>query len=83
MGFMKTAKADSLAEDAARSKTEGHRVFVAQIRGPMSHSPKLSRQIPDAAEMIEAIEEQGWQLDKMDSLVYSDNTTIVCLFRLA
>lgn len=81
MGFVKDTKASSMAASAARAIEEGHYVFVAQIRGPVSHSPKLSRAIPDAAEMIEAIERQGWALSKFDSLVYDNNTTLVCLFR--
>ncbi len=81
MGFIKQAKSNTISEDAARARDEGRSVFVTQIRGPMSHSPALSRPIPQAAESIEAVEEQGWRLDKMDSLVYNNNTTLVCLFR--
>ena len=56
MGLIKQSKQDSAANDAARAKAEGHSVFVYQFRGAFSHSPKLSRPIPDIAEMIEGVE---------------------------
>lgn len=81
MGLVRQGRVDTMGTHAQRALMEGRTVFVCQIRGPMSHSPKLTRPIPDAAEVIEQVERTGWHLDKMDSLVYENNTTIVCLFR--
>jgi hypothetical protein len=82
MGWIKKAKADSLASDAKRALDEGHTVFVAQLRGSVSHSPTLSRPIPGVAEMIESVESLGWRLNQFTSVPYKDNMTTVCLFRL-
>jgi hypothetical protein len=81
MGFIKEAKADTFAKSAQRAAEEGHKVFVAQFRGAMAHSPALSRPVQDAAEMIESVEAQGWTLDKMTGLEWHNNITLICLFR--
>lgn len=83
MGFIKETKVNSLAQDARRARTEGRTVFVAQIRGPVRHSPAFTRVIPDAAEVIEAIEAEGWYLDKMNGIDHNGNTTLFVLFRPA
>lgn len=83
MGAIKDIKAQSLSADARRARVEGRTVFVAQIRGPVRHSPSLTRVIPDAAEVIEAIEAQGWFLDKMNGIDHKNNTTLFVLFRPA
>jgi hypothetical protein len=81
MGFIKQAKADSFANSARRAAEEGHQVFVVQFRGAMMHNPALSRPVQDAAEMIESVEANGWQLDKMTGIEWHDNITLICLFR--
>lgn len=81
MGIAKQVKQDSAAGAARRAREEGHTVFVYQCRGAMSHSPTLSRPVQDVAEMIEGIESEGWQLDRMDSNIYDRNVTIIGLFR--
>jgi hypothetical protein len=86
MGFIKQAKADVMAADAARARKEGRRVFVAQFRGGMFHTGDLSRPVQDVAEMIEGVESAGWRLDKMSSFESpgvggKGNPTIVALFR--
>jgi hypothetical protein len=83
MGFIKQAKADNFASSAKRAAEEGHQVFVVQFRGAMMHSPALSRPVQDAAEMIESVEANGWQLDKMTGIEWHDNITLICLFRNA
>jgi len=81
MGFIKQVKGDSMANDARRAVAEGHSVFVAQFRGAVSHSPSLSRPIQGIAEMIEAVEGEGWRVDQFTSVPYKDNMTVTCLFR--
>ena len=81
VGFIKDSKASTLAGDARRARTEGKTVFVAQLRGPLSHTAALTRVIPDAAEMIQAIEAEGWYLDKMNGIDHKNNTTLFVLFR--
>ncbi len=81
MGFVKQAKAQSMARDAQRALSEGHQVFVVQIRGAIGHSPVLSRPIQDVAEQIEAIEAVGWRLSEFTSVPFKNNMTTVCLFR--
>lgn len=83
MGLIKQAKANTMADHAARARQEGRKVFVAQLRGGMGHSPKLSRPIQDVAEMIEGIEAKGWKLDQFTSVPYDGNMTVTCLFRPA
>ena len=83
MGFIKDSKSNSMASDAKRSYDEGHTVFIAQFRGALGHSPSLSRPIAGVAEMIEAVEKQGWQLEQFTSVPYKDNMTVVGLFRRA
>ena len=81
MGFIKQAKADSMAADAQRANEEGHTVFIAQFRGAVSHSPSLTRPIAGVAESIEAVEAVGWKVEHFTSVPYKDNMTVVCLFR--
>lgn len=47
----------------------------------LSHTPELSRPVAGVAEMIEAVEAEGWRVDQMTSVPYKDNMSIVCLFR--
>jgi hypothetical protein len=81
MGIMKQAKADSMATKAKVALGQGHKIFVVQLRGGYGHTPALSRPVQDVAEQIEAIEAAGWRLDHMESLLYKNNLTTVCLFR--
>lgn len=81
MGIFKDAKSDSMASHAKRAAAEGRKVFVAQFRGAVSHSPKLSRPVADVAEMIEAVEEEGWRVDQFTAVPYDNNMTITILFR--
>ncbi|WP_034089219.1 hypothetical protein [Streptacidiphilus albus] len=83
MGFIKAAKADKMSDHARRAAAEGRSIFIAQFRGAVSHSPVLSRPIADIAEMIEAVEREGWHLDQFTSVPWKDNMTITGLFRRA
>lgn len=78
---MRDRRADSMAEHAARAIQEGRSVFIGQFRGSVSHTAELSRPISGVAEMIEAVEAQGWQVDQFTSVPYNDNMTVVCMFR--
>ena len=81
MGIFKDAKSDSMAAHARRAADEGRQVFVAQFRGAASHSPKLSRPVADVAEMIEAVEAEGWRVDQFTAVPFDNNMTITILFR--
>lgn len=70
-----------MGSNAKRAYEEGHTVFIAQFRGAFGHSPSLSRPIAGVAEMIEAVENQGWRLEQFTSVPYKDNMTVVGLFR--
>lgn len=81
MGIVRQARADSMTARAREAAAEGHTVFLVQLRGSVSHSPSLSRPISGVAEQIEAIEGEGWRLDKFTSVPWKNNMTVVCLFR--
>ncbi|MEV0070945.1 hypothetical protein [Amycolatopsis sp. NPDC050768] len=61
MGFIKQAKADALTKEAGRAIAEGRTVFTPRLNTPMMHHT-MSGSIAGWAEMIEAVEAQGWQL---------------------
>lgn len=64
MGLIKDAKADVLGKDAARAREQGRTVFVARINMPVTGSG-FSTSVSGAAEMIEAIEAEGWAYQDM------------------
>ncbi|MDR7278947.1 hypothetical protein [Catenuloplanes atrovinosus] len=64
MGWIKDAKAENVAKEAARAIEEGRRVFVLRINTPMTHH-QLSGSLPGFAEQIEAVEDLGWRLGEM------------------
>lgn len=61
MGWIKDAKAKALAKEAERATKEGRTVFVPMLNTPQSQG-ELSGSVAGWAEMIEAVEEQGWAL---------------------
>ncbi len=81
MGFIKDSKSTTMGDHAKRAADEGRSVFVAQFRGAASHSPSLSRPVADVAEMIEAVEAQGWKMDQFTAVPWDKNMTITALFR--
>lgn len=83
MGFIKQAKADSMANQARKARDDGHNVFFVQIRGAMHNTLSMSHPVADVAEQIEAIEAEGWRLDQLTAVPFKDNVTNLCLFRLA
>lgn len=64
MGLINNLKADTLGKDAARAREQGRTVFVARINMPVTGSG-FSQSLSGAAEMIEAIEAQGWAYHDM------------------
>ncbi len=63
MGWIKDAKRNMLAEEAARAVQEGRTVFAPMLNTPMSQHT-MSGSVAGWAEMVESIEEQGWQLQQ-------------------
>ncbi|WP_435070785.1 hypothetical protein [Amycolatopsis thermoflava] len=63
MAFTKS-KAKTLASYAIEAKEQGRTVLVVQMRAPLHMTGNFSRPIPDMAEMIEAVESEGWAMDK-------------------
>ena len=73
MGIVRQAKADSMASHAGRARQEGRRVLVVRIQTRFWSAGAFSGPMDDTAEMIEAIEAQGWALDKMSYVIKKDN----------
>ena len=61
MGFIKDAKRDALGKEAAKAREEGRRYFTPKLNTPMTQHG-LSGSIAGWAEMLEAIEDAGWEL---------------------
>ncbi|WP_433225625.1 hypothetical protein [Actinomadura formosensis] len=61
MGFIKDAKRDAIAKEAARAREEGRRFFTPKLNSPMTQHG-FSGSIAGWAEQIEAIEDAGWEL---------------------
>lgn len=64
MGIIKTAKANLIVEAAAKARDAGRRVFVAQMRSPLTKTEAWSGGIDDWSQMVDAVEAQGWRLDR-------------------
>lgn len=79
MGKVKEAKADVLGQHAARAITEGRTVFVANLNMGM-FQVDVNGPIGGWAEMIEAVERQGWFLQSLSMI---DSKSGVALFRKA
>jgi hypothetical protein len=81
MGWSKDAKAATAGQHAARSAEEGHSVLVYRQNVPFS-SAGWSGPVSAAAEVIEAIEDNGWSLA---TLAYDEQQTrngaMLLLFR--
>jgi hypothetical protein len=61
MGLFKDVKTGTLATEAKRAVEEGRTVFAPRLNSPMTSSG-FSGSISGWAEMIEAIEAEGWVL---------------------
>ncbi len=61
MGMIRDVKVQTIAKDAARAISEGRLVFVARLHTP-GRLHDMTGSVGDWAEMIEAIEAEGWTL---------------------
>ena len=74
---VKQAKADVLGQHAARAISEGRTVFVANLNMSM-FQVDINGPIAGWAEMIEAVEREGWSLQSLSMI---DSKSGVALFR--
>ena len=83
MGIIKETKAATAASHARRSAGEGHTVLLYRFDVPWS-SGGFSGPISGAAEVVEAIEKSGWQLDQFSfDRAQSSHGAVLLLFRRA
>lgn len=66
MGIIKQAKANIAGQHAARARDEGRTVLVFRVDMPRNSIEGTP--ISGIAEQIEAVEREGWQLDRLGSL---------------
>ncbi|MFF5109064.1 hypothetical protein [Streptosporangium sp. NPDC000509] len=67
-------------EQARQAHAEGRKVFVSRLRIDYSGSGASSS--PEAADLIEGIEREGWALSHVSESVYADSVTqMTCIFR--
>lgn len=64
MGWIKDAKANMLSTEAARAREEGRAVFAPMLNTPITQSSSMqtSGAVSGWAEMIEAVEAEGWTM---------------------
>jgi hypothetical protein len=82
MGFIKEAKADSAANEAKRAASEGHTVLVYKFDMPNLNSA-VSSTVSGAAEAIERIEAQAWELSHTALHPDIRHGSLVMVFRRA
>jgi hypothetical protein len=61
MGMVRNVKVQTIAKEAARAYGEGHYIFAARLNAP-TRLGDMTGSVGDWAEMIEAIEAEGWAL---------------------
>ena len=61
MGWVKDQKIDAVTAEARRATEEGRTFFTPMLNTPLTQH-KMSGSVSGWAEMIEAIEQQGWVL---------------------
>lgn len=64
MGLVKDVKSGTAAQHSARARQEGRTVFLYKFAVPSSSS-RFSEPVSGAAEVIEAVERNGWLLHQM------------------
>lgn len=67
MGWIKGAKQESIGQHAARAVAEGRRVFVCRVNEG-GWGGQWGGVLSGVAEQIEAVEAQGWRLDRASFL---------------
>ncbi|GAA4983795.1 hypothetical protein HD597_009493 [Nonomuraea thailandensis] len=66
--------------EARRAHQEGHTIFVSRLR--VKAESMRAWAVPDAAELIEGIEREGWQLSHMSENLIGDALPLMtCVFR--
>lgn len=80
MGLFKDVQASTLAAEARKAIEAGRCVFTPMLVMPAT-KPTMSVGIDDWAVMIDAIEAEGWTLDRFT--VSGDKPVAYCLFRRA
>ncbi|MCT9010005.1 hypothetical protein [Streptomyces rhizosphaerihabitans] len=84
MGFINNAKANEATRVATEAFTNGRQVLVFKIIEANS-THRSTGVMSGVGEQIEAIEAQGWALDRMSGAegkaLTGDRTALVCLFR--
>lgn len=78
MGLFKDVKASTLAAEARKAIDAGRGVFTPMLVMPGS-KPSMSGAIDDWAVMIDAVEAEGWALDRFT--VSGDKPVAFCVFR--
>lgn len=82
MGMIKQSKIGTVRADAQRAREEGRRVFVAVFKAGVLSSGMFSGGLGHIAEMIEAVEAEGWRLEHFTYDSTESRTDRVCgLFR--
>lgn len=61
MGWIKDQKVENVTTEARRAADEGRMFFTPMLNTPLTQH-KLSGSVSGWAEMVEAIEQQGWVL---------------------
>jgi hypothetical protein len=81
VGFIKGAKSDSIGQQAARAVAEGRRVFACRVNEG-GWNDNWGGSLSGVAEQIEAVEAQGWRLDKASFLPgKGQNVSAFLIFR--
>ncbi|MFI6604037.1 hypothetical protein ACIBHX_48070 [Nonomuraea sp. NPDC050536] len=72
-----------IIEDARMAYQQDRKIFVARLSADLGKASK-GTSLPMVANVIEAIEAEGWHLDKMANAVFGMGfgyENITCLFR--
>jgi hypothetical protein len=81
MGLIKDTKTSTAAQHAARAAQEGRSIMLYRFNVPATSSG-FSGPVSGAAEVVESIEQHGWQLSDMAyDGAQSKNGAVVLLFR--
>lgn len=82
MGIFSDTKSNVVAADAKKAREQGRSVFVCLFKAGLISGGTTSGSLGHVAEMIEAVEAEGWRLDQFG---YSDGDSksdrVVGLFR--
>ncbi len=80
MGFIRDGKVAAMVKYAKEAREREQKVFFATFAFPKTQ-PGMSLEVTDWSLMVEAIEEEGWALDKMTGLHLGQHDGLGLLFR--